>query len=164
MKEEKDRTITKKASVTARMRMAGLRTPLAACLCTTNANHIHIARASNLLPPGLGSRWQVQPCWLVVRNGAPAASMEQVAGASAKPTSRDSDEGVVCRMGCQACDTVAELAAGTYEEVGWPELLPFIFACVSAEGEPRLQESALLIFGQVRKGVPCTLSPHHAGE
>jgi hypothetical protein len=28
------------------------------------------------------------------------------------------------------CDTVAELASGTYEDLGWPELLPFIFGCV----------------------------------
>ena len=57
------------------------------------------------------------------------------------------------------CDTVAELASGTYEDLGWPELLPFIFACVQA-GDPRLQESALLIFAQLARHLMGTLRQH----
>ena len=61
----------------------------------------------------------------------------------------------------QVCDTVAELANGTYEDLGWPELLPFIFQCVQA-GEPRLQESSLLIFAQLAQHLMGTLRQHMA--
>lgn len=54
------------------------------------------------------------------------------------------------------CDTIAELASGTYEEVGWPELLPFIFQSVQSS-EARLQESALLIFAQLAHHIMGTL-------
>ncbi|PRQ33130.1 putative TOG domain-containing protein [Rosa chinensis] len=52
------------------------------------------------------------------------------------------------------CDAVSALAAGILQENGWPELLPFLFASVSADSlPPILQESAaFLIFAQ--------LSPH----
>ncbi|KAM5584469.1 importin-5 [Rosa sericea] len=52
------------------------------------------------------------------------------------------------------CDAVSALAAGILPENGWPELLPFLFASVSADSlPPKLQESAaFLIFAQ--------LSPH----
>ncbi|KAG0582851.1 hypothetical protein M758_3G093200 [Ceratodon purpureus] len=46
------------------------------------------------------------------------------------------------------CDTVAELAAGILEEGMWPELLPFMFQCVSSDSM-RLRESALLMFAQL---------------
>jgi hypothetical protein len=46
------------------------------------------------------------------------------------------------------CDTVAELAAGILEEGMWPELLPFMFQCVSSDSL-RLQESSLLMFAQL---------------
>ena len=46
------------------------------------------------------------------------------------------------------CDTVAELAAGILEEGMWPELLPFMFQCVSSPSM-RLRESALLMFAQL---------------
>eukprot|EP01018_Ginkgo_biloba_P022660 Gb_23625 [translate_table: standard] len=46
------------------------------------------------------------------------------------------------------CDTVAELAAGLIEEGQWPELLPFMFQCVSSDSA-RLKESALLMFAQL---------------
>lgn len=56
----------------------------------------------------------------------------------------------------QVCDTVAELASGTYEELGWPELLPFIFQCVQSN-DARLQESSLLIFAQLARHIMGTL-------
>lgn len=46
------------------------------------------------------------------------------------------------------CDTVAELAAGILEEGMWPELLPFMFQCVSSDSM-RQRESALLMFAQL---------------
>ena len=59
------------------------------------------------------------------------------------------------------CDTIAELASGTYEEVGWPELLPFIFQSVQSS-EARLQESALLIFAQLAHHIMGTLRQYMA--
>ena len=61
----------------------------------------------------------------------------------------------------QVCDTIAELASGTYEEVGWPELLPFIFQSVQSS-EARLQESALLIFAQLAHHIMGTLRQYMA--
>ncbi|KAG2300104.1 hypothetical protein Bca52824_036576 [Brassica carinata] len=40
------------------------------------------------------------------------------------------------------CDTVSELASGILPENGWPELLPFVFQCVSSDSS-KLQESAI---------------------
>ncbi|PWA98001.1 importin-5 [Artemisia annua] len=50
------------------------------------------------------------------------------------------------------CDTVSELAASVISDNGWPELLPFMFNCVTSE-DFRLQESALLIFAQLAQYV-----------
>ncbi|KAI4340588.1 hypothetical protein MLD38_025407 [Melastoma candidum] len=46
------------------------------------------------------------------------------------------------------CDTVSELASGILADNGWPELLPFMFQCVSSDS-PKLQEAAFLIFAQL---------------
>lgn len=39
------------------------------------------------------------------------------------------------------CDTISELASGILPDNGWPELLPFMFQCVSSDSS-KLQESA----------------------
>ncbi|CAO2822092.1 unnamed protein product [Amaranthus hypochondriacus] len=57
------------------------------------------------------------------------------------------------------CDTVSELAAGIVPENGWPELLPFMFQCVTSENL-KLRESALLIFAQLAQYIGETLIPH----
>ncbi|XP_065851907.1 uncharacterized protein [Euphorbia lathyris] len=56
-------------------------------------------------------------------------------------------------------DTVSELAASILPHGAWPELLPFIFQCVTAQ-DHNLQESALLIFAQLAQFVGETLIPH----
>ncbi|KAE8665105.1 ethylene-responsive transcription factor RAP2-11-like [Hibiscus syriacus] len=56
------------------------------------------------------------------------------------------------------CDTVAELASGILPENGWPELLPFMFQCVSSDS-PKLQESAFLIFAQLSQYIGDVLTP-----
>ncbi|XP_008804326.2 importin-5-like [Phoenix dactylifera] len=57
------------------------------------------------------------------------------------------------------CDTVSELAAGLLPDDAWPELLPFMFQSVTSDN-PRLQESALLIFSQLAQYIGDTLLPH----
>eukprot|EP00252_Welwitschia_mirabilis_P001402 TRINITY_DN11268_c0_g1_i1.p1 TRINITY_DN11268_c0_g1~~TRINITY_DN11268_c0_g1_i1.p1 ORF type:complete len:1174 (+),score=249.39 TRINITY_DN11268_c0_g1_i1:398-3523(+) len=57
------------------------------------------------------------------------------------------------------CDTVAELAATIIEDGQWPELLPFMFQCVSSDN-PRLKESALLLFAQLSQFIAEHLHPH----
>ncbi|KAI3697013.1 hypothetical protein L6452_29707 [Arctium lappa] len=57
------------------------------------------------------------------------------------------------------CDTISELASSILPENGWPELLPFMFQCVSSDS-PKLQESAFLIFAQLSQYVGDTLVPH----
>ncbi|KAK6937001.1 Importin repeat 4 [Dillenia turbinata] len=57
------------------------------------------------------------------------------------------------------CDTVSELASGILPDSGWPELLPFMFQCVSSDS-PKLQESAFLIFAQLSQYIGETLIPH----
>ncbi|GFZ12868.1 ARM repeat superfamily protein [Actinidia rufa] len=57
------------------------------------------------------------------------------------------------------CDTVSELASGVLPDNGWPELLPFMFQCVSSDS-PKLQESAFLIFAQLSQYMGETLIPH----
>ncbi|KAL4855412.1 Importin-5 [Chlorella vulgaris] len=52
----------------------------------------------------------------------------------------------------KVCDCVSELAAGIIEDQGWPELLPFMFQLVQS-GQPRLVESALLIFAAMARYV-----------
>jgi importin-5 len=59
----------------------------------------------------------------------------------------------------QVCDTVSELAASIMEKPGWPELLPFIFQCVQS-GDPRLMESALLVFAQLARHIMATLTQY----
>ncbi|XP_059429608.1 uncharacterized protein LOC132163363 [Corylus avellana] len=57
------------------------------------------------------------------------------------------------------CDTVSELASGILPDNGWPELLPFMFQCVSSDS-PKMQESAFLIFAQLSQYIGDTLVPH----
>ncbi|GAB2286974.1 hypothetical protein Dimus_021362 [Dionaea muscipula] len=57
------------------------------------------------------------------------------------------------------CDTVSELASGILPDNGWPELLPFMFQCVSSDS-PRLQESAFLIFAQLSQYIGEMLVPY----
>ncbi|XP_013628816.1 PREDICTED: importin-5-like isoform X2 [Brassica oleracea var. oleracea] len=57
------------------------------------------------------------------------------------------------------CDTVSELASGILPDNGWPELLPFVFQCVSSDSS-KLQESAFLIVAQLSQYVGETLTPH----
>ncbi|KAL1832006.1 hypothetical protein DCAR_0102023 [Daucus carota subsp. sativus] len=57
------------------------------------------------------------------------------------------------------CDTVSELASSILSENGWPELLPFMFQCVSSENV-RLQESAFLIFAQLAQYIGEMLVPY----
>jgi hypothetical protein len=57
------------------------------------------------------------------------------------------------------CDTVSELASSILPENGWPELLPFMFQCVTADNN-RLRESALLIFAQLAQYIGETLVPY----
>ncbi|GAB2222582.1 hypothetical protein Droror1_Dr00016701 [Drosera rotundifolia] len=57
------------------------------------------------------------------------------------------------------CDTVSELASGIVPENNWPELLPFMFQCVSSENA-RLQESAFLIFAQLSQFIGEVLVPY----
>ncbi|EXC34494.1 hypothetical protein L484_019091 [Morus notabilis] len=57
------------------------------------------------------------------------------------------------------CDTVSELASGILPDNGWPELLPFMFQCVSSDS-PKLQESSFLIFAQLSQYIGDSLVPH----
>lgn len=59
----------------------------------------------------------------------------------------------------KVCDCVSELAAGILEDQGWPELLPFIFQLVQS-GQPRLVESALLIFAAMARYVMGVLTQY----
>ena len=61
----------------------------------------------------------------------------------------------------KACDTVCELAAGILEEGKWPELLPFLFQCVTS-GTANLKESALNVFAQLAEYIGDALVPHLA--
>ncbi|KAL8136315.1 hypothetical protein V2J09_002316 [Rumex salicifolius] len=56
------------------------------------------------------------------------------------------------------CDTVSELASGILADNGWPELLPFMFQCVSSDS-PKLQEAAFLIFAQLSQYIGEILVP-----
>ncbi|KAK2641516.1 hypothetical protein Ddye_023279 [Dipteronia dyeriana] len=57
------------------------------------------------------------------------------------------------------CDTISELASNLLPENGWPELLPFMFQCVSSDSH-KLQESAFLIFAQLSQYIGESLIPH----
>ena len=61
----------------------------------------------------------------------------------------------------KACDTICELAAGILEEGKWPELLPFLFHCVT-NGTANLKESALNVFAQLAEYIGDALVPHLA--
>ncbi|CAN6454217.1 unnamed protein product [Victoria cruziana] len=57
------------------------------------------------------------------------------------------------------CDTIAELASSIVPEGQWPELLPFMFQCVTSDS-PRLKESSLLMFAQLSQYIGDILLPH----
>ncbi|KAK6945426.1 hypothetical protein RJ641_026528 [Dillenia turbinata] len=57
------------------------------------------------------------------------------------------------------CDTISELASGILPDGGWPELLPFMFQCVTSN-DVKLQESALLIFARLSQYIGETLMPY----
>ena len=54
---------------------------------------------------------------------------------------------------------MCELAAGIFDDGMWPELLPFLFQCVTA-GSENLKESALNIFAQLAEYIGEHLVPH----
>ncbi|XP_047940572.1 importin-5-like [Salvia hispanica] len=57
------------------------------------------------------------------------------------------------------CDTVSELASSLVPENQWPEILPFMFQCVTSSS-PKLQESAFLMFSQLAQFIGETLTPY----
>ncbi|KAJ6714168.1 IMPORTIN BETA [Salix viminalis] len=57
------------------------------------------------------------------------------------------------------CDTVSELASGILPDNGWPDLLPFMFQCVTSDSV-KLQESAFLIFAQLSQYIGESLVPY----
>ncbi|KAH9611136.1 hypothetical protein KSS87_023271 [Heliosperma pusillum] len=58
------------------------------------------------------------------------------------------------------CDTISELAATIVPDNQWPELLPFMFQCVTSDN-PKLREMSLLIFAQLAQYIGETiLVPH----
>ncbi|PHT94025.1 hypothetical protein T459_01907 [Capsicum annuum] len=57
------------------------------------------------------------------------------------------------------CDTVSELASSILPDNKWPELLPFMFQCVTSD-LPNLQESAFLIFALLAQYVGEMLVPY----
>ena len=54
------------------------------------------------------------------------------------------------------CDTVSELASLLLPDNSWPELLPFIFHCVTSDNL-NLQELSLIIFAQLAHYIGETL-------
>ncbi|KAK4380243.1 hypothetical protein RND71_002105 [Anisodus tanguticus] len=57
------------------------------------------------------------------------------------------------------CDTVSQLASSILPENNWPELLPFMFQCVTSD-LPNLQESAFFIFALLAQYVGEMLVPY----
>ncbi|KAI5675094.1 hypothetical protein M9H77_06044 [Catharanthus roseus] len=57
------------------------------------------------------------------------------------------------------CDTISELASSILPENNWPEILPFMFQCVTSDSV-KLQESAFLIFSQLAQYIGDTLIPY----
>lgn len=57
------------------------------------------------------------------------------------------------------CDTVSELASSILLENGWPNLLSFIFQCVTFDST-KLQEAVFLIFAQLAQYIEETLVSH----
>ncbi|GMP60841.1 hypothetical protein CsSME_00023543 [Camellia sinensis var. sinensis] len=55
--------------------------------------------------------------------------------------------------------SISELASSILPDGGWPKLLPFMFQCVTSDN-PKLRESALLIFAQLAQYIGETLIPH----
>ncbi|KAK6137805.1 hypothetical protein DH2020_028453 [Rehmannia glutinosa] len=56
------------------------------------------------------------------------------------------------------CDTVSELASSLLPDNQWPEILPFMFQCVTSSS-PKLQESAFFMFSQLAQFIGETLIP-----
>lgn len=57
------------------------------------------------------------------------------------------------------CDTISELASSILPDNEWPEILPFMFQCVTSS-DAKLQESAFLIFSQLAQYIGDTLVPY----
>lgn len=57
------------------------------------------------------------------------------------------------------CDTISELASSLLPENQWPEMLPFMFQCVTSSSA-KLQESAFLMFSQLSQFTGETLIPY----
>ncbi|EYU39259.1 hypothetical protein ABFS82_04G225100 [Erythranthe guttata] len=57
------------------------------------------------------------------------------------------------------CDTISELASSLLPENQWPELLPFMFQCVTSNS-PKLQESAFLMLSQLAQFIGEMLIPY----
>nr|GLL31765.1 importin-5-like [Ipomoea trifida]GMD14898.1 importin-5-like [Ipomoea batatas]GMD18000.1 importin-5-like [Ipomoea batatas]GMD19387.1 importin-5-like [Ipomoea batatas]GMD20739.1 importin-5-like [Ipomoea batatas] len=57
------------------------------------------------------------------------------------------------------CDTISELASSILPENQWPEILPFMFQCVTSDSL-KLQESAFLIFAQLAQYIGEILVPY----
>ncbi|GLT87421.1 hypothetical protein SLE2022_055060 [Rubroshorea leprosula] len=50
------------------------------------------------------------------------------------------------------CDTISELASAILPSGGWPELLPFMFQCVTSD-LPNLQEPAMQVFSRLAQSI-----------
>ncbi|KAG8387370.1 hypothetical protein BUALT_Bualt02G0014300 [Buddleja alternifolia] len=57
------------------------------------------------------------------------------------------------------CDTISELASSLLPENQWPEILPFMFQCVTSSS-PKLQESAFLMLSQLAQFIGEMLIPY----
>ncbi|XP_073040413.1 uncharacterized protein [Primulina eburnea] len=57
------------------------------------------------------------------------------------------------------CDTVSELASSLLPDNQWPEILPFMFQCVTSDS-PKLQESSFLMLSQLAQFIGETLLPY----
>ncbi|EPS59215.1 hypothetical protein M569_15595, partial [Genlisea aurea] len=57
------------------------------------------------------------------------------------------------------CDTISELASSLIPDNSWPEMLPFMFSCVTSTSV-KLQESAFLTFSQLAQFIGETLTPY----
>eukprot|EP00271_Cylindrocystis_brebissonii_P019237 TRINITY_DN5787_c0_g1_i1.p1 TRINITY_DN5787_c0_g1~~TRINITY_DN5787_c0_g1_i1.p1 ORF type:complete len:1153 (+),score=248.27 TRINITY_DN5787_c0_g1_i1:117-3461(+) len=67
----------------------------------------------------------------------------------------EADKSIIRKL----CDTVAVLATEILEKGTWPELLPFMFQCVSGSDD-RLKEASLLIFAHLAAEIAETLTPY----
>ncbi|XP_057529235.1 uncharacterized protein LOC130807875 isoform X3 [Amaranthus tricolor] len=57
------------------------------------------------------------------------------------------------------CDVISALASTIVPHNGWPEILPFLFNCVSSD-DVNLQESSFLIIAQLSESIGYTLIPY----